>query len=65
MKKLSRGLWASHSPDIVQCDFFLLRYLKDEFYQNSPHMKEEVIENIQLEVFFISREQLCCESESV
>jgi hypothetical protein len=50
-KVVSRGLWAFHSPDIVQCDFFLLRYLKDEVYQNSPHMKE-LRENIQLEVFF-------------
>jgi hypothetical protein len=48
---ISRGLWASRSPDLTPCDFNIWGNL-------IPHTEEELKENIRKEILEIPQEEL-------
>jgi hypothetical protein len=55
---ISRGLWPTHLPDFIPCDFHLWGNLKDRIYTINPHAKKELKDNIRIEILKVSHEEL-------
>jgi hypothetical protein len=54
---ISSVIWLARSPDLNPCSFFFLGCLKDKVY-NSNLQKEELKENIHMELVNIPTQQL-------
>jgi hypothetical protein len=49
-------IWPPHYSIIIQCDFSLWEYLKDEVTETNPHIEGELWANVHLEVSYVFRE---------
>ena len=58
-------LVATSLADLYSCDFYLWGTLKERVYANNTHTLKELKENICIEIFNITEQQLCCVARNI
>ena len=64
-RTISKGLYPPRSPDLLSCDFYLWRTLKQKVYANNHHNLDQIKENITNATRRITREELQAVSANV